>query len=185
MQTFYRRSGASCLTIAVTSVPLHEHAPDVTDSPAIEGLAGRMADWGKRLPRDIAHLWDYLAGLDREQLLSLLAVCVAPAVNALRLPHERQETRHEGADTLATALSLDMTHYWSPTAASYFSRVTKAQVLDAVREGVSSEAAERLSGMKKEPMAKAAETLLKGSGWLPPVLRTRAVEPEVYAVAAE
>jgi len=184
-QTFYRRSGTSCLTIEVTSVPLHEHAPDVTDSPAIEGLAARTADWGKRLPRDIAHLWDYLTALDREQLLSLLAVCVAPAVNALRLPHERQEVRHEAAEALATALSLDMTHYWSPTATSYFGRVTKTQILDAVREGVSSDAAERLSGMKKEPMAKAAETLLKGSGWLPPVLRTRSVEPEVYAVAAE
>ena len=184
-QTFYRRSGASCLTIEVTSVPLHEHAPDVTNSPAIEGLAARTADWAKRLPRDIAPLWDYLAGLDREQLLPLLAVCVAPAVNALRLPHERQEARHEGADTLATALSLDMTHYWSPTAASYFGRVTKVQILEAVREGASPDAAERLSGMKKEPMAKAAETLLKDRVWLPPVRRRRSTEPEVFAIAAE
>ena len=134
-------------------------------------------------------LWDYLAELDRDRLLELLAVCVAPAVNALKLPWERSAAPREAADQLAQALSLDMTKYWTPTVESYFGSVTKAHILEAVREGVSEEAAERLSGMKKEPMAKAAEKLLKGSGWLPPVLRMPQpaldAHRETYAVAAE
>ena len=55
---------------------------------------------------------------------------------------------------------------------SYLGRVTKAQIAEAVREGVSDEAAHRMAGMKKQPMAEAAEQLLAGTGWLPALLRT-------------
>lgn len=45
-------------------------------------------------------------------------------------------------------------------------------ILEAVTEAVSAEAATRLADMKKQPMAEAAEQLVVGTGWLPPVLRT-------------
>ena len=187
-QSFYNTSHASCLTIELSSAAL-DCAPDIGDSPAIEAGAKRAGAWAKRLPRDVADLWEYLSKLSRDELLSLLAVCVAPSVNALKLPWERNEGRQKAADMLASALSLDMTRYWSPTVQSYFSSVTKAHILDAVREGVSEEAAQRLAGMKKEPMAKAAEKLLKDSGWLPAVLRTPQpatdASSETYAMAAE
>jgi ParB family chromosome partitioning protein len=76
------------------------------------------------------------------------------------------------ADWLAQAVELDMTGYWRPTARSYLGRVTKARILDAVREGVSTEAAERIAAMKKLDMAEAAEQLLTATGWLPAPLRT-------------
>ncbi len=189
VQTFYRRFGVSCLTIEVKSVSLPEHAPEITSCRAIESLASQTAVCEKRLPRDIADLWEYLSRLDREQALSLLAVCVAPAVNALQHPYDRNANRQEATDSLATTLSLDMTHCWSPTAQNYLGRVTKAKILEAVREGASADAAERISDMKKEPMVKAAEKLLKKSGWLPSVLQTRTVVAEAargpFAVAAE
>ncbi|HRD45109.1 MAG TPA: chromosome partitioning protein ParB, partial [Caulobacter sp.] len=68
------------------------------------------------------------------------------------------------------------------TAASYFGRVSKARVLEAVEEGVSKPDADRIAGMKKADMAEAAETLLAGKGWLPPLLRTAAL-PEMAAEA--
>lgn len=187
-QSFYNTSRASCLTIELSSAAL-DCAPDIGDSPAIEASANRAEAWAKRLPRDVADLWEYLAGLNRDELLTLLAVCVAPSVNALKQPWEQSGERQKAADMLASALSLDMTRYWLPTVQSYFNSVTKAHILDAVREGVSEEAAQRLAGMKKEPMAKAAEKLLKGSGWLPAILRKKQTAAdtgsEVYAVAAE
>ncbi|RVC07239.1 chromosome partitioning protein ParB, partial [Mesorhizobium sp. M7A.F.Ca.AU.002.02.1.1] len=54
----------------------------------------------------------------------------------------------------------------------YLGRITKAHILDAVREAASEDAAERLSDLKKQPMAEAAEQLLAGTGWLPALLRT-------------
>jgi ParB family transcriptional regulator, chromosome partitioning protein len=43
--------------------------------------------------------------------------------------------------------------------------------LEAVREGVGPGAAAKIDGLKKDPMAKRAEALLAGKGWLPTLLR--------------
>ena len=64
-----------------------------------------------------------------------------------------------------------MRAYWKATASGYFDRVSKALVLEAVREGTSVEAARRIADFKKADMASAAERLLTGSGWLPTLLR--------------
>jgi ParB family transcriptional regulator, chromosome partitioning protein len=49
--------------------------------------------------------------------------------------------------------------------------VTKDQILQAVTEGVSREAAGRLPGLTKGEMASKAETLLVNSRWVPEPLR--------------
>jgi ParB family chromosome partitioning protein len=79
------------------------------------------------------------------------------------------------ADRLAEAVSLDMTAHWIPTVRTYFGRVTKSHILDAVREAISIEAAERMADMKKQDMAKAAEQLVIATGWLPALMRTPGV----------
>ncbi len=68
-----------------------------------------------------------------------------------------------------------------PDGQNYLGRVTKAQILAAVREPVRDEAADRMSGMKKQAMAEAAEQILAGTGWLPALMRT----PEPAGLAAE
>ncbi len=97
------------------------------------------------------------------------------SLNAVR-GFERRPLALAHAETLATALDLDMTAYWKPTAGRYLDRVTKAHVLAAVTVGVSAEAAGRIAGLKKPDMVAAAEPLLGGSGWLPALLRT--VKPD-------
>ena len=64
-----------------------------------------------------------------------------------------------------------MAEYWQPTAEGYFGRVSKQQTLAAVNEGAGKEAAENLAKLKKDELAKEAEKRLKGSGWLPAILR--------------
>jgi ParB family transcriptional regulator, chromosome partitioning protein len=68
-----------------------------------------------------------------------------------------------------------VTAFWTPTVRSYFGRVSKERILQAVREAVSDEAAEQIEGLKKQPMAETAEQLVVGTGWLPVLLRTPAV----------
>jgi ParB family chromosome partitioning protein len=68
--------------------------------------------------------------------------------------------------------------------ASYFGRVSKERILEAVREGVSPEAATNIATMKKQAMAEAAEQRLAGTGWLPQLLRTGSdVPPETQQAA--
>ena len=65
------------------------------------------------------------------------------------------------ADAIARALALDVTAFWIPTVCSYFGRVPKARILQAVREAVSDEAAAQIEGLKKQPMGAAAEQLVE------------------------
>ena len=89
------------------------------------------------------------------------------------------------ADDLAGVLSLDMTGYWSPTAESYFGRVPKSRILEAVTEAVSEDAARHIGAAKKADMADAAEQLVAGTGWLPEPLRTPGAVVEALAQGAE
>ncbi len=173
-QTFYRGGGdAHCLEIRPISASLGGHADGIEDTAAAKALADRHAGWASDMPRDVADLWGFIAGLDHASVMALFAHCAAQTVNALKLPWE-QNKRHadETADRLATAVALDMTAHWTPTVRSYLGRVTKAQILEAVAVGVSPEAAERIADKKKQEMAEKAEQLLAGTGWLPIPLRT-------------
>lgn len=112
------------------------------------------------------------------------------SVNALVLPHERRGRAIANADCLAQACALGMRDYWTPTVEHYLGRVTKAGILEAVRKGVSIEAAERLSGLRKPVMAREAQSLLSESPWLPACLRTAVrktpeVKPIMFAQAVE
>ena len=77
----------------------------------------------------------------------------------------------EHAGQLAAALQLDMADYWQPTAAEYFSRVSKEQTLAAIEEACGASAKSGYTTLKKAALADAAEAKLKGSRWLPGLLR--------------
>lgn len=172
-QTFYRGGGeAHCLEIRPTSNYLAAHADGIEDTAAAKMLADRHSGWASDMPREVADLWGFIAGLDHASLMALLAHCASLTVNAVKLPWERKPRAHETADKLATAVAFDMAAHWTPTVRAYLGRVTKAHILAAVREALGDEAAERIAGLKKQAMAESAEQLLAGTGWLPPVLRT-------------
>lgn len=133
------------------------------------------------MPKEEGALWDWLAALDDASRSALLAHCVSFGVNAL---HERGDRYSAGpsahavtrrlrqANRLSRALGLDMAEAgWRPTAANYLSRVTKTRILEAVREGKGEAAAQLIDHLKKDEMAREAERLLDGSGWLPEPLR--------------
>ncbi|TGY88758.1 ParB/RepB/Spo0J family partition protein [Marinicauda algicola] len=171
-QTFYRGVEATCLEIRPASAHLGGHADGIEDTAAGKALADRHAGWAADMPRDVADLWAFIAGLDQASMMALFAHCASLTVSAVKQPWERKPRAHETADRLATALGLEMTAHWIPDARTYLGRVTKAHILAAVREAVSDEAADRIAAMKKQPMAEAAEQLLAGTGWLPPLMRT-------------
>jgi ParB family chromosome partitioning protein len=191
-QTFYRGGEASCLEIRLTSAYLASHADGIEDTPAAQALADRHAGWAADMPRDVADLWGFVAGLDHASVMALFAHCASLTINAVKQPWEKKPHAHQTADKLATAVVLDMTAHWTPTVRTYLGRVTKAHILAAVREAVSDEAAERIGGLKKTEMAQAAEQLLAGTSWLPAVLRTarpawldQSKDGDTFQIAAE
>ena len=173
LQVFYPAWGTwTPLQLRLSVVGLERLAPGVSDGPAGRRVADRLEAWGARLPAQGRDLWAVLEAMTSPELLDLMAVCAGAGLYAVRDPHDRKPDALAQAEVLATATGLDMTGTWSATAASYFSRVSKARVLEAVTEATGAEEAGRIVGFKKGDMADAAERLVEGRGWLPTVLRT-------------
>lgn len=175
----------TCLEIRGVSTFLDGYAPGIDDTRAGRGVAERHAAWASRVPKDAEDLWAFVLGLTATELLDLLAHCASLTVNAVRAPFDRKPGAWAHADRLAEAVDLDMSGYWTPTVTSYLGRVTKARIGEAVREAVSEAAAERIDGCKKPDMAREAEALLAGKGWLPSLLRKPVQVPGEVEVPAE
>jgi ParB family chromosome partitioning protein len=122
--------------------------------------------------------------LDEQSRRALFAHCVGLSVNGVHEAYNRRPQALAHADVLAKAVDLDMNAAgWTPTVDTYLGRVSKARILQAVREAKGEHASQLIDHLKKGEMADKAEALLAGSGWLPEPLRTpgralpRAVEP--------
>jgi ParB family chromosome partitioning protein len=179
LQVFYPGYGVwTPLQLRLTVSGLGRLAPGVEDGPAGRRVRDRSEAWGARLPEQAEDLWGVVAGLAPSEQLDLMACCAGVGLHAVRDPHDRRPGAWAQAEVLATAVGLDMTGTWSATAASYFIRVSKARVLEAVTEAVNAEEAGRITGMKKGDMAEAAERLVEGRGWLPSVLRVLPADAE-------
>jgi ParB family chromosome partitioning protein len=193
---FGRRNQVGALEASVRQVFFSAHDEDLKDSPSARAVQKRHECWAGDVPADDAALWDWIDQLDEASRAALLAHCISYGVNAL---YERPnpyggngvsqrglEHRLAQADRLARATGLDMVEAgWRPSVANYLGRVTKAHILQAVREGVGEEAADRIGDLKKADMAKEAERLLADTGWLPEPLRLSSVEPASERPAAE
>lgn len=145
---------------------------DIAASPAAAQLEALKAEQSEKLPEDAGELWDHLAERTQEELMGYLAYATADSLLAVQEAHSLNRNQARTADKIAEAVGLDMADYWTPTAAGYFSRIGKGQILAAITEGVSADVAGQLGGLKKGDLAKEAETRLEGRRWVPALFRT-------------
>lgn len=86
-----------------------------------------------------------------------------PANAVLVKYDEEQSARLAHAAMLASALSLDMTGWFTPNAANYFTRISKAQILDALREKRNAPPAPAWEKPAKADLAALAEREISGT----------------------
>ena len=183
MERYHYSAPTGCLEVSVRHRYLSSQGSDLADSQSVKAIGERFDAWKADLPSDEAALWDWIAALDEASRMALLAHCVSYGVNALYErpnPHSASgisqhglDRRLAGADRIARATGFDMVvdAGWRPTVDNYLGRVTKTQILAAVREGAGERAAQLIDHLKKGDMAKEAERLLADTGWLPEPLR--------------
>jgi len=168
VDTYYSNVSPVC----INATPLHGLemlAPDIAQSPAATGMQEVRQAWAERLPEGSDALFSELLTYPQQELLSLLAVCVASTVDTVTSRESDMP-----AVLLAQAVELDMHNWWIPTAAGYFEHVSKAKTLEAVQQ-FAPEQVNRLAKLKKAELASEAERLVVGTGWLPGMLQTVAV----------
>jgi ParB family chromosome partitioning protein len=197
LATFYRFATCSdCLEIAIRTPTLPAQAPGLNDSVSAKAIEARHDAWKVRLPREEGDLWDTLIGFDAVEQSSLFAHCASFGVNALYEPANRfnegrvsahgVRRRLDHADVLARAVGLDMVEAgWTTGVDNYLGRVTKPRILEAVREAKGETSAQLIDHLKKADMAREAERLLEGTGWLPEPLRLTDVETAGVTSEAE
>ena len=152
---------------------LEGRAPDWPESPAAVALRELQELAGEALPQDSAELFAALLAKSQDELVRLLAVCVASTVDVVT----PRATPHQPGAELAQAVGLDMAAWWQPSAEGYFKHVPKAAVLQAVGE-FAPEHVTRLAKLKKADIASEAERLADGTGWMPGIFRAEGLREE-------
>lgn len=175
LQVFYRFAKDSCLEIGMVSNSFGQ-VQGLAETPWAKEIAERHEAWDRDMP-DSDRLWEFLIGLDEASRKALFAHCASLTLNAVVEPWNRRPGALAHADVLAGTLGFDMVEAgWLPTVDNYLGRVTKARIVQAVREARGEDSAQLIDHMKKDLMAREAARLLEGSNWLPEPLRLDAAE---------
>lgn len=189
LSVFRFHGSAGCVQIAVTQTDFSGIAPELRNSVWNTSIQERHEQWAERLPDDPETLWATLAQMHPEVQMALLAHCVSLGVNALFEPvkgYDGRVSAHmiaqriRAADAMATVVGLDMAEAgWTPTVDNYLGRVTKPRIIEAVREAKGDATSALIEHLKKGDMAREAERLLEGTGWLPEPLRLPVIEADL------
>jgi len=146
-------------------------ADDLPASTAWSLIEVQRERWGRALPARRTDLLPWLIEQDPgTTLLDLLAFCTGALLDGIA-----GDEKPHAINTLANALNLDMTRYWTPTRASYFDHVSKARIAEVVASAVSPKVAADLGKMRKADAAAAAELRLVKAEWVPEILTDREI----------
>jgi ParB family chromosome partitioning protein len=173
----------SCLKLRITPPGLRNTMARPDASKPLAALDNEKIRIGDHLPGNPTDLWTWCLGRSRDELLCVLAYVAGAAVDAIQRKGDRAHSaRLAHADSLAKALNLDMTAWYTPTAEGFFNRIQRAQILAAIDEAKGGHGP-ALDKLKKSELALRAETTVIGTGWLPTPLRERSTPATDDAIA--
>lgn len=175
-------SRESCLGVRAETADVARSITRV-ESQAASAFQATLDIRKATFPEDAQALWDFTGG-DRQDVLALLAVLVAPSLD-LRAVNTHGPHAIIG-EIVAEAAGLDMHQYWSATPESFFEHVRKPVIVDALIEAKPTLDRAKLLTMPKAELLSRAKRIFKDSAWLPEPLRARAPVPSpALAIAAE
>lgn len=185
LKIFYLQGSDSCLELTLQSAKFSQ-TQGLCDTVWAKEIDQRHEAWGQDLPKNPDDLWNYLIALDELSRQVLFAHCASLSVSAVIEPWNKRTRAIAHAEQVARSIGFDMVEAgWVPTVDNYLGRVTKANILLAVREAKGEQSAQLIGHLKKQDMAREAERLLEGCGWLPEPLRISVDAPPADNVAVD
>lgn len=154
------------ITATAASHALVSVADDLKSGRAFQVVEAAKAKWRERLPDQRGEWFGWLIGLPQPELLELLGLCATLTVNALPAAGAAFD-----ANAIANAADLDMADWWEPTAEGFLNHVSKAQIVQALKDAGPDLARDGVEGMKKDVLVNTAASRLTGTRWLPVPLR--------------
>lgn len=146
---------------------LKQACPTIEDTPAHRILTKLHDDQHQHIPGAHSDILPWLLEQSDATVLDMLAPLVALTVDAGTVDWSHGPGVCFAARA-AQAAELDMAEYWVATPETYFKRVSKAQIAQAVNEAG---AGPFSADGKKADIAAAAARVTTGTGWLPALLR--------------
>lgn len=120
----------------------------------------------KELPEGWEKSFTWLREWSETDVSALLGFCVAFGINGIQ---ERlySVTDASPLDDLETALNFDLREWWKPTAAGYFCKLSKDQIVDVLTKNDLTDIAIEASKLKKGEAAVLAEKVMCETRWVP------------------
>lgn len=139
---------------------------------AVAEFESVQENYGHKIPRNPADLFEWCLAQSREELLLLLAYAAAHSVNAVEKKFTDRRSGIEQANQLGRALNVRMTDWFETTADSYFNHINRQSIALAVAEakGENASLSVKAAGKKTEAVL-IADRLIVGTGWLPTPIR--------------
>ncbi|MEA9392672.1 ParB/RepB/Spo0J family partition protein [Acerihabitans sp. TG2] len=157
-------------------------AADAENGLANQKLTELHESWLSRFPADWEHDFSWLLRWQQHDVMGLLAYCVSLGLDGVSCQLVNQRVA-DSLEPVEAALNFDIHEWWHPTAANYFSRISKDQLVGELESAGQSGKARDAEKMKRKDAAEFAESVLEGSGWIP-VCMTR-IEPQPGIEAVE
>lgn len=147
---------------------LKDASPTFVGSAAQQALLAEHDAIQALLPENSSEFLQFFIEQDLSVSLRLIAYATALTVSGVRGKNATQDD----LAALASAVSLDMRQWWAPTQANYLALVPKSKMIEAVVEAHGGPlAAAGWDKLKKDEVLDRCTDSLKGTGWLPAVLR--------------
>jgi ParB family chromosome partitioning protein len=168
----WRARNSSTLSGPAASGPVPGlQASDAPANAALAEFAGALDESWRSGESDIERFARFRALSDEARSAWLGHVVARTLVASLACEGSRSVPMH---DALGSLLHIETAHWWRPTAANYFDRVTKARILEALDAAGGPALVNRYAASKKADLASAAERIFSGEFIGDPDVKERA-----------
>lgn len=152
---------------------------------SLSGDEGKAFQWLEQekervlstFPEDWTASFTWLLDWQQADVSMLLGFCVAFGIDGVQ-DRLYGKTKDSALDSLESTLNFDLRDWWQPTAAGYFCKISKDQIVDVLNQNGLSGVAVEAAKLKRSEAAVLAEKAIGETRWVPEWMKAPVTETE-------